>query len=139
MTLPGALRFTILIAVVVLAGCGPGGPSLIPVEGKITADNEPLAKGSLAFHPDAAKGNASKKTGAADIKDGSYKLYTDGRPGAPAGWYKVTVVSAGEPDNTKPEAPVKSLVAPRYADSKLTDQYIEVKAGGSYDLKVSAK
>ena len=139
MTLPCALRFTILCAVLALAGCGPGGPSLISVEGKITADNNPLPQGSLAFHPDAAKGNTSKKTAAAEIKDGSYKVFTDGRPGAPAGWYKVTVVSAGEPDNTKPEAPVKSLVAPRYADPKLTDQLIEVKAGGSYGLKVSSK
>lgn len=139
MTLPCARRFTAFIAVAALAGCGPGGPSLIPVEGKITADGNPLAQGSLAFHPDTAKGNASKKTGAAEIKDGSYKLFTDGKPGAPAGWYKVTVVSAGEPDNTKPEAPVKSFVAPRFADPRLTDQSIEVKAGGSYDLKVSAK
>jgi len=138
MTLPLALRFTILIAVLACAGCGPGGPSLIPVEGKITADNEPLAKGSLAFHPDAAKSNTSKKTGAADIKDGSYILYTDGRPGAPAGWYKVTVVSTPEPDNTKPTA-VKSFVASKYANPKSTDLSVEVKPGGSYELKVSAK
>jgi hypothetical protein len=138
MTLPGALRFTIFIAVLVFAGCGPGGPSLLPVEGTITADNNPLPQGSLAFHPDTAKSNTSKKTAAADIKDGSYKLYTDGKPGAPAGWYKVTVVSSSEPDNTKPDA-VKSFVAPRYADPKSTGLSVEVKPGGSYELKVSAK
>jgi hypothetical protein len=140
MTLPCARPFAVFVAVAAIAGCGSGGTSLLPVEGKITSDNNPLTKGSIAFHPDAAKSNSSKKVAAADIaENGSYKLFTDGKPGAPAGWYKVTVVSAAEPDNTKPEAPVKSFVAPRYADPKLTDQSIEVKAGGSYDLKVSAK
>jgi hypothetical protein len=139
MTLPCATRAALVLAVATLAGCGGGSGSLLPVEGKITSDNNPLTRGSLAFHPDAAKSNASKKTAAADIaENGSYKLFTDGKPGAPAGWYKVTVVSTSEPDNTKPEA-VKSFVAPRFADPKLTDLFVEVKPGGSYDLKVSAK
>ena len=112
---------------------------MIPVEGKITGDEGPLTRGSIAFHPDNAKNNTSKKTGAADITpEGTFQLYTDGKPGAPAGWYKVTVVSTGEPDNTKPEA-VKSFVAPRFSDPKLTELSAEVKSGGSYDFKVTSK
>ena len=50
------------------------------------------------------------------------------------------LAGCASPEVGKPEAPVKSFVAPRYADPKLTDQSIEVKAGGSpkVQLTVSA-
>ncbi|MCI0458729.1 MAG: hypothetical protein L0Z62_17360, partial [Gemmataceae bacterium] len=71
--------------------------------------------------------------------DGSYQLYTDGKPGAPPGKYKVTVISMTEADSAKPELS-KSNVGPQFNDPKLTPLSREVSASSKdYDLKVSAK
>jgi len=122
------------------AGCGGSASPLYPVQGKVQADGKSLSRGSVAFHPDAKKGNESKKILGGDIADGTYKIYTDGQPGAPAGWYKVTVASAGEPDITKPQA-IKSYVARKFSDPKMTTLAVEVTATpktGAYDLNVSS-
>jgi hypothetical protein len=125
-----------------LAGCGSSGPSLYSVEGKILVDGKPLTGGSVSFHPDAAKQNSSTKVIPGKIgQDGSYQLFTDGRPGAPLGWYKVTVVSTSEADSSRPDL-IKSFVGRKFADRKITPLSVEVKAApatGEYDLKVSAR
>ncbi|MCI0680828.1 MAG: hypothetical protein L0Y71_01885 [Gemmataceae bacterium] len=114
---------------------------MLPVSGTVTVGAKPLASGSVAFHPDEAKGNTSKKVAGGDIgADGSYKLYTDAKPGAPAGWYKVTVAAATQVDSDKADQ-AKSLVGAKFTDPKETPLSIEVTASpaaGAYDLKVSA-
>jgi hypothetical protein len=124
-----------------LIGCGGGGGSLNPVEGKVTVDDKAIAAGSVAFHPDESKGNKSKKVAVGDITDGSYKLFTDGKPGAPPGWYKVTIAAQTQVDSDKAEL-AKSLVADKFTDPMETPLLKEVTASpsaGAYDLKVSAR
>jgi len=124
-----------------LLGCS-GGPRQAPVEGKVLADGKALTRGSVAFHPDDKKGNTATKPSGGDIaENGAYKVFTDGKPGAPLGWYRVTVVSQSEADSANPEA-VKSFVGEKYSDPARTPLSIEVTAApaaGAYDLKVSAK
>jgi hypothetical protein len=89
-----------LLSALVLFAAGCGGTKLVPVEGKVMMGNQPLTKGEVSYHPDVEGGNTQKypdlprgKIGA----DGTYTLSTSGKPGAPAGKYKVTVnPSAGE-------------------------------------------
>ncbi|MCI0457369.1 MAG: hypothetical protein L0Z62_10405 [Gemmataceae bacterium] len=121
-----------------LSGCGGSSSGLIPVAGKVTVDDKPLTKGTVAYHPED-KGQG-KKTPSGEIgADGSYQLYTEGKPGAPPGKYKVTVVSAGEVDSAKPQLS-KSTVGRQFSDPKLTPLAKEVSASSKdYDLKVSAK
>src|SRR6266545_3848435 len=122
-----------------LSGCGSSS-SLLPVEGKVTVDGQALTRGSIAFHPDAKKQNTLKKALAGEIKDGSYQIYTDGKPGAPAGWYNVTVAAATEADSTKPEL-AKSLVNPKFGDPAKTPLSVEVSASpkaGAYEFNVEA-
>jgi hypothetical protein len=121
-------------------GCGGSGSTLYPVEGTVKVDGKPLSHGSVAFHPDAKKGNESKKILGGDVKDGAYKIYTDGQPGAPPGWYKVTVVSTSEVDSSKPEK-AKSYVHKAFSDPKTTTLSVEVTASpkaGAYDLTVGS-
>ena len=92
-----------------LSGCGSSS-SLLPVEGKVTVDGQALTRGSIAFHPDAKKQNTLKKALGGEIKDGTYTIYTDGKPGAPPGWYNVTVAAATEADTSKVDT-IKSLEA----------------------------
>src|SRR5262249_10576010 len=114
---PTLLCFAVLVF---QAGCGGPSLTLYPVEGKVTVDGKPLSSGRVAFHPDAKKGNSLKKILGGEIgSDSPYRIYTDGQPGAPAGWYKVTVVSSTVPDSSKPDKG-KSFVARQYADPSMT-------------------
>lgn len=133
------------------SGCGDGGRvgPTFPVSGKITFMNEPLvAKNTIVqLKPDASKGNTSpfEPTGTVD-ESGTYTLRTEGKKGAPSGWYKVVVVSRDDAPVVHPKAqqdhrPVsKSLVPAKYGQEKTTDLVIEVvetPAPGAYDLKLT--
>jgi hypothetical protein len=97
--------------------------------------------GSVSFRPDASKGNSSTLEPSGDIgPDGTYKLSTNGKPGAPLGWYKV-IVAADVPSNPNdPYSMPKSIIGTKYADPNRTDLSIEVVEDPSpeaYDLRVS--
>jgi hypothetical protein len=53
----------------ILAGCGDGGPTLIPVKGKVSYDGKPLETGLVRFEPLDGK-SASGKGGV--IANGEY-------------------------------------------------------------------
>ena len=121
-----------------LVGCG--GVKLEPVEGKAMADGKPVTNGSLLFKPDAAKGNTSTLEPAGQIdSSGNYKMFTNHKPGAPAGWYKVIVIATEPIDPKDPYAPRKSFVDGKYNGEQTTDLALEVIANappGAYDLKM---
>lgn len=126
------------LAVLLAAGCNSG-PSTVQVSGKVTVDGQPLPKGSLRFIPDAGKGNKLEVEPAGTIEGGSYSIFTSGKPGAPAGSYKVAVVSEGEIDSTNP-APPKSMVDPKFSDPQTTTLSVEVSPTaqpGAYDLQLT--
>ena len=126
-------------------GCGSNG--FVPVTGTVLLDNQPLAAGSVVFHPDETKGNTNLHLPAGEIKDGKYELWTNRQRGALPGAYKVVVIA----DNfSGPDAPQKgataempkSLLAARFGDKRTTPLAVQVAtqpATGAYDLKVSAK
>lgn len=123
---------------VFVSGCG-GGDNLLPVSGKVVCDGTPLTEGSVRFVPDGTKGNTSKLEPAGTIGGGgSYSLLTDGKSGAPAGWYKVSVASGVIPDSSKPNVSGAKFAA-KYSNPETSGLSVEVKPGGSYDLKVTAK
>ncbi len=137
-----AVTLAAVLGAALVAGCGGDGPKLLPVKGNVTADGQALSKGSVRFVPDAAKGNAGKHEPAGEIgADGSYTLSTSGKAGAPAGWYKVSVISTDPPDSSKP-LDVKSYVGKKFNDPQTSPLIVEVvasPAAGAYDLKASAK
>lgn len=53
----------------VVAGCGPSGPSIYPVTGKVKFNGAPVAEGSITFE-DSTTGVAQK----ADFVQGSYQV-----------------------------------------------------------------
>ena len=136
-----ARLFTLLACLSLVFGCG-GDASLIPVEGKATADGQALTKGTVRFVPDTSKGNSAPHEPIGEIgSDGSYKLTTNGKPGAPAGWYKVGIASSEVPDSSKPNA-TKSYVASRFNDPQKSGISVEVAASSTpdkYEIKASAK
>ncbi len=136
-----------------LSGCG-GGPSLAKVEGKVAFKNgTPLKGGSLILWAEGGKTEGAKgqPTGTIAV-DGTFKVVTEGRPGAPVGRYKVTVLpgpagagAGGDPANMKgappPTAsPLGRVLNPKYEDPSTTDLIIEVAATpppDGYKLPVS--
>ena len=120
------------------SGCG-GGTSMTPVKGKVTVNGQPMTAGHVIFHPNKDKANTFGGVCVSEINaQGEYTLQTKGKPGAPLGWYKVTVTATeAPPDNTK--ATTASPINTTYALPDITPLEIEVveKAPpGKYDLKL---
>lgn len=90
------MRRILCAAAVLAAGCGDGGPVLVPVHGRVTLDGRPLAGKTLKFVP--APGTPGLGAGATTNAEGSYTLLstkpgaTRDMPGTPAGAYRVVVV-----------------------------------------------
>jgi hypothetical protein len=130
----------VAIGALLLPGCGAKdeiGP-LHPVAGKVTLDGANLHYGHVVFVPDTEKGNKLRFSPAAKVAaDGKYALETEGKQGAPAGWYKVLVIT------NDPGAPANAqAISPRYGRFELTDLAVEVTADpapAGYDFKLSKK
>jgi len=132
------------------AGCGKQ-ETHYPVSGKVTLNNAPLKGGIVTFIPDESKGNKSKSNATGMINaEGNYTLMTNGRSGAPAGWYKVTVNpdtpsgmgGAAEPGKNPQLTPLGGgvKIEQRFKDPGSTPITKEVVASGAaaghYDLAV---
>ena len=77
-----------VFALVLLAGCGPGGPPTYGLSGQVTYDGKPVPIGTVVLSPDASKDN--KGPGAsAGIKDGKYAL--EAGSGHGGGAYRIQV------------------------------------------------
>ena len=72
-----------------LSGCGPGGPELADVEGKVTVDGKPVPNAQVTFIPSAPGGSPSY--GKSDA-EGHYSLmFTRDKSGAMLGTHEVRV------------------------------------------------
>ena len=134
-------RLAFLAVVLAVTACGCGGTN-VPVKGKASVGDKPLSAGSVRFLPDKEKGNNTAGEPYGVISEGgTYDVKTNGKPGAPPGWYKVVVTAVTPVDLNNPSPPPsKSLIAAKYNQPETTDLHLEVKenAGdGAYDLKLS--
>ncbi len=119
------------ILLLLLCGCGRGGPALVAVEGTVTRNGGPWpARGTLAFEPVEVAAGAPRLYGMAEFQPDGRFAVTSFRPGdglAP-GRYKVTVESWAEwPTETSPG---KGSYVPRaYRDAATTPLEVTVPAG----------
>ena len=123
-----------------LAGCGPSGEPLFPVEGQVKFEGKPLTKGTVILFADDAKKNDTKHEPRGVIgPDGRYKIVTHPYDGAPEGWYKVGVVVTQPSDSKNPYSEPRSLIPVKFgkpAESKLTIEVRKDAPPGSYDLEL---
>jgi hypothetical protein len=134
---------------VVQLGCDSSGVGKThPVTGTITLDGKPLTSATVTvlFKPDAARGNTTSFEPAGTMDErGQYSVNTNGKQGAPPGWYKVVVTAfsglpqhSGTAHDRRPM--VKSLLPAMYgsaASTKLAIEVVENPAPAAYDLNLT--
>ncbi|HEY7330900.1 MAG TPA: hypothetical protein VH592_24885 [Gemmataceae bacterium] len=139
----------VLVSIGLGSGCGQkSGGSLAPVTGKVTVDGKPLTGGSVSLIPDlpmgeegakqASKLTSSELSGGAIKSDGTYKIQTGGKDGAPLGKYKVRVIPPLTETKGAKETPDIGFDQEN-TDANKTKLKIEVVASpeaGRYDLKL---
>lgn len=96
--------WSLALLLVVSAGCGESGPSLLPVKGSVTVDGQPAEGVVLLFHGGNIVSSASSDA------SGVFSVVTNAEPGMPAGSYKVTAswpeaVEATSSMGETPDAP----------------------------------
>lgn len=140
--LRASLFVVLFSATAPLAGCNKAPPltPCFPVSGTVTMNKKPLATGTVKFAPDASKGNTSKESAIGLIQpDGKYSLVTNGRSGAPLGWYKVSVEPTAVPGELPAgQAPPKPpAINAKYRKGETSGILIEVTENpkpGAYDI-----
>jgi hypothetical protein len=139
----------VFVGVGLVPGCGGKLPSMTPVSGKVTINGQSLTGGQVSLIPDiphpneeGAKPSETQTAGlsAGQIgSDGTYKIFTAGKEGAPLGKYKVTVTPSMIPSGDAKTAPASGF-NPKYSDARNTPLRIEVVANSEpskYDLKLT--
>lgn len=120
------------------SGCGPTGPALVPVEGKVTlTTGKPVTYGHVILHPDVARGNTSKEVCQGTIQDGGYLIMTGAKYGAPLGPYKVAI-EAGKADPQNPYI-TEWIADEKYINpnqSGLQMEVVENAEAGRYDFRL---
>jgi hypothetical protein len=145
MVLRGGSFVALVFGVIGLAGCDSKPPPApcFPVSGKVTHQKQPLMTGNIYFTPDATKGNSSKEVAFGFIaSDGGYSLTTNGREGAPLGWYKVSIDPFGMPKespskDSPPPKPATINAKYKKADtSGISIEVTETPKPGAYDIEL---
>lgn len=122
---------------VVVAGCGSGGPPRLRVVGAVTLDGQPLADGAISFMP-TGKGVAAGAT----IAGGRYVV--EGARGPTPGEYRVEIrASAPSGKQVKDSfgqasiAEMESIIPDRYNDKTTLRAEITASGPNQFDFSLS--
>ena len=143
-----SLRWTaFLLLFVVAVGCSKGGPTIVPVSGKLTANGKPLKNVKVDFHPDPDNGNTGAGSSGSTDEEGNFSLLysaTGTDAGAIAGHHRVIFTDldiygtvfvgrgayrADDGKGAPAEVPKKSRIPAEYSDLSKTPVKQEVKEG----------
>jgi hypothetical protein len=131
-----------------LLGCGSPAEKLVSVVGKVMVNGHTWTIGDVGFFPDPTRGNTSGQASIGVIThDGTYRLFTAGKPGAPPGWYKVVLWATNDPaaagNPWGPDGkrrPIQWLIDPKFTSAEttpLSKEVVEQASTGHYDLEVT--
>lgn len=140
------LRLPFGIAMAVAVGCGgnssdPKAPDLVPVTGQVMLDGKPGTGIAVSFLPkDSTIGQ-----GAYCVSDGSGSFqcaYPDGKPGCPAGTYKVIFSKLALPDGspipdgkTAADSGARDMIPMRYRALDTIENVVTVQSMGKNEFK----
>jgi predicted small lipoprotein YifL len=121
-------------------GCGPAGPLVAPVRGKVMYKDKPVPKANIVFTP--AEKSGMSAMGITD-ENGEYELTTFGRnDGAILGLHKVSIAARAPYDGKVPpgmgaayleelETQGKPLIPERYFNVEKSGLTADVKSGSN--------
>jgi hypothetical protein len=121
---------TLAVVFIALAGCGEGGPKIVPVSGMVIIDGKPLTYGHVQVLP-AGWRPATGRIGG----DGRFTLTTTvANDGCPVGTHPVVILASESitPEQMKWHAPTK------YADVKTSGLTVTI-TGPTDELKIELK
>jgi hypothetical protein len=128
----------LLPAILFLVGCGGEYvPPLAPVKGTVTVAGDPLTTGQVSLVPLVTPAKPIPPSMGKIGADGTYEIFTAGKPGAPIAKYKVFVTPPTTPTEPGAQSPAYDK---KYRDPSKTTLEIEVVAkadAGHYDLKLT--
>ena len=133
----------VILGLFTLLGCkGPKVKGLVPVQGTVIFNGEPLEGAAVCFTPKEFKPGDRLGTGKTD-SHGRFELRTIGELGVLPGEYTVVVIkNETSPDKQTPPsgrpvpAKVKSLIPKRYGDPKTSDLNVVIELNGNRDLRL---
>lgn len=127
---------SLLLGCALLVGCSSG-EKLYPVSGKVTYKGQPLSGALVTLHPkDSSDPRVERPVGYTQ-EDGTFRLNTGQREGAPAGQYVVTVICSrtvapaggkGKVFNTGGDETV-DILGGTYANPNTSKIAVEIKPG----------
>ncbi len=119
-----------LILLVFLTGCGKSGPVLVPVEGKVTLDGEPIVGASVLFQPP----DGGRPAVATTDGQGQFRLAEEA--GAHVGVNRVAITKEIPSENSVPNEEDEEgssdfeLATPaKYASPQLSGLTVDVQPG----------
>ena len=119
---------------VLVIGCGRGdGPTLAPVAGTVTHNQQPLAEGTITFYPAAGRPAYGK------IQNGQIVEVTtlDPNDGVTVGTSRVSIQSVEQGADMYTES--KSRIPERYANPEQSGLTAEITEGQTNDLTFGLK
>lgn len=139
-------RYLFLVAILGLfavSGCkGPKIKGLVPVQGIVIYNGEPLDGATVGFTPKEFKPGDRLGTGKTDSQ-GRFELRTIGELGVLPGEYTVVIIKNATSPGTQAPLPgrpvppvIKSLIPKRYSDPKTSDLNVVVEHKGIRDLQL---
>ena len=129
-------RFSLIISFAVTTmGCGPSGPPLGKVQGKVTLDGQPLEGANVEFIPTSGR----PSVGVTDANGDYYLQFTNDMAGALLGTHKVSITTARAGTDSEGVGPSvearKELLPPNYhANTQLTAEVASGNNTFDFDL-----
>lgn len=121
-----------------IAGCGPGGPEIAHVSGRVTMDGKPLANATIVFIPENGR-----PSGATTDADGKYELnFNEDREGAIPGKNTVRFTTLrdptpGEDGKSIPGSP--ETIPPKYNAESTLEFVVEPKKRNIANFDLTSK
>ena len=111
-----ARRTALLLLTGVAAGCGPGGPPLVAVSGKLTLGGAPWPKPGMVYFASLTPAEGQPKIpGTAEVAaDGTFRAKCSRGEGLVPGTYKVSFECWEQPPGTAVDPPPVSYLAEEY-------------------------
>jgi hypothetical protein len=130
---------SLMLLLVLIAGCGSRGPDLHAVTGRVVfGDGRPVSSGVIEFAPPDGGPTARGRIGT----DGRFTLTTGDRPGAVAGQHRVAVVQAVIAEGAVGHSGrhhAASVVHPRFATFATSGLTRDVAAGSANDFVIEVE